>query len=101
MRICIAIEIQGSLLALGNPDLIDKSLDLPGAQREAIALAKKQPKAQVLLRNKATETAVKQYGGAYKYLHFASSGVFDPENPLQSGLLLSKDATNDGNLTIG
>lgn len=92
---------KGTLLALGNPDLNDKSLDLPGAQQEAVAIAKQLPKAQLLLRARATETAVKQHGGAYKYLHFASHGVFDPEKPLQSGLLLSKDAANDGNLTVG
>lgn len=92
---------RGTLLALGNPDLNDKSLDLPGAQQEAIAISKRLSGAQLLLRDRATETAVKQYGGAYKYLHFASHGVFDPEKPLQSGLLLSKDAANDGNLTVG
>jgi len=91
---------KGTLLVLGNPDLNDKALDLPGAEKEAVAIASNQPKTQLLLRNKATETAVKKHGGAYRYLHFASHGVFDPEQPLQSGLLLSKDATNDGNLTV-
>ena len=92
---------KGSLLALGNPDLNDEKLDLPGAQKEAISITRKQKGAKLLLRDKATETAVKQYGSNYKYLHFASHGVFDPDKPLQSGLLLSKDASNDGNLTVG
>lgn len=94
-------KAKGTLLALGNPDLDNKKLDLPGAQKEAIAITRKQKGARLLLREKATETAVKQYGGNYKYLHFASHGVFDPDKPLQSGLLLSKDAANDGNLTVG
>lgn len=92
---------KGSLLALGNPDLNDKKLDLPGAQTEAIAITSKQKGARLLLRKNATETAVKKYGSGYKYLHFASHGVFDPDKPLDSGLLLSKDAANDGNLTVG
>jgi len=94
-------KANGSLLTLGNPDLNDPHLDLPGAQKEAIAITSKLKGAKLLLRKKATETAVKQYGGNFKYLHFASHGVFDPDKPLQSGLLLSKDAINDGNLTVG
>jgi len=93
-------KAKGALLVFGNPDSNNKALDPPGAQKEAIAIAKIQPKAQLLLRKKATETAVKQHGGAYKYLHFASHGVFDPETPLASGLLLAKDKQNDGTLTV-
>ena len=92
---------KGSLLALGNPDLGNKKLDLPGAQNEAIAITRNYKNAQLLLRKKATETAVKQYGNGFKYIHFASHGVFDPDSPLNSGLLLAKDANNDGNLTVG
>jgi CHAT domain-containing protein len=89
-----------SILVLGNPDLGDGNLDLAGAQQEAIAIARIQNNARLLLRGKATETTVKVDGSAYKYLHFASHGVFDDEAPLESRLLLAKDAANDGNLTV-
>ena len=91
---------QENILVLGNPDLKDAELDLPGAQQEAIAIAKQRTNSHLLLRSQATETAIKNNGGAYKYLHLASHGVFDPAKPLNSSLLLSKDAANDGQLTV-
>jgi len=89
-----------AMLLLGNPDLEDRQLDLAGAQAEAIAIANAASNAKLLLRGDATETAVKREGRAYKYLHFASHGVFDEKQPLNSSLLLSKDAENDGRLTV-
>lgn len=94
-------QATNSLLAIGNPDLKDASLDLPGAQVEATTIAQHQAGAHLLLRDKATETAIKRYGGNYRYLHFASHGMFDPDKPLESGLLLAADKENDGTLTVG
>ena len=91
----------GNLLAFGNPDLGDPTYDLPGAQNEAIAITKDNPKSKLLLRKQATETAVKQYGAEFRYLHFATHGTFDAEKPLSSGLLLAGDSENDGMLTVG
>ena len=54
----------------------------------------------VLLRHQATETAARTLGSGFRYLHFASHGVFDPENPLDSALLLAGDDRNDGRLTV-
>jgi len=91
----------GNLLAFGNPDLGNPTYDLPGAQNEVIAITKGQPKSKLLLRSQATETAVKQYGDGFRYLHFATHGTFDAEKPLSSGLLMSSDSENDGTLTVG
>lgn len=91
----------GNLLAFGNPDLGDPTYDLPGAQNEAIAITKDQPKSKLLLRNKATETAVKRLGEQFRYIHFATHGTFDAEKPLSSGLLMASDGENDGKLTVG
>ncbi|RLL49446.1 CHAT domain-containing protein, partial [Mariprofundus sp. EBB-1] len=91
----------GTLLALGNPDLGDKKFDLPFAEKEAIKVSKRMKGSKLLLRGSATETAIKSYGNSFKYLHFASHGTFDAEKPLNSGLLLAKDAQNDGILTVG
>jgi CHAT domain-containing protein len=43
---------------------------------------------------------VKEQGRSYGYLHLASDGVFDTEQPLNSRLLSSKDCQNDGRLTV-
>lgn len=89
----------GSLLVLGNPDLNDARMDLPGAEQEADqigALLKATP----LLRKQATETTVKARGGQVSRLHFATHGAFDTENVLDSALILVPDAADDGRLTV-
>jgi CHAT domain-containing protein len=90
----------GEVLALGNPDLGDPRYDLPGAQQEALSVAHMFPNSRVLLRAEASKTAVKQMGAGFEILHFASHGVFEPDAPLYSGLLLAKGEEPDGRLTV-
>ena len=89
-----------SILVLGNPDLGDPKMNLPYAQQEAEAITQEWDGAILLVRDQATETAVKKVGNTFRYLHFASHGIFDPEKPLQSCLALAKDADNDGMFTV-
>lgn len=91
----------GELLVLGNPDVGDPGMDLPGAEAEARQLAKVWGGSQVLLRKLASETVVRNAGRDYSHLHFASHGQFDAEHPLNSRLLLAGDQFNDGSLTVG
>ncbi len=91
---------QGKLLALGNPDLDNPALDLPGAEEESRAITRMVPKASLYTGKQATETLAKAEGSRYKYVHFALHGTFDAEKPLTSGLLLASDAQNDGILTV-
>jgi CHAT domain-containing protein len=88
------------ILVFANPDLGDPRLDLIHAQNEALAVAKTLPQSKVFLRNQATEMAFKNYAGGFKYIHFATHGQFNPDDPLKSALLLSRDAENDGMLTV-
>lgn len=90
---------QAGILVFGNPDLGDPGYDLKFAQNEAIAVAKTGANSRLLLRGQATETAFRKYGGGFNYIHFATHGRFDPDDPLKSAILLSKDAENDGILT--
>jgi CHAT domain-containing protein len=90
----------GELLVLGNPDLGNPDYDLPGAQDEAVRLAKANKGSKVLLRKNASETALKKYGSSFKNIHFAMHGIFEAEKPLTSGLLLAPDSENDGRLTV-
>jgi len=89
------------VLAFGNPDLGDPQYDLKFAQDEAVAIAKGFPQTKVLLRKDASKTAFKSFGPQFAYLHFATHGKFDPDVPLNSGLLLAGDAQNDGFLSLG
>lgn len=91
----------GSLLAFGNPDLGDAQYDLKFAQDEVQAIAKTFPQAKVLVRQEATKGAFKSLGPQFSYLHLATHGKFDPDAPLKSGLLLAKDAQEDGFLSLG
>ncbi len=91
---------QGNILAFGNPDLGSPEFDLPNAQTEAIAITKNCPQSRVLLRKDANEAALRQYGGAFRHLHFATHGEFNADAPLKSALLLARDAQNDGRLTV-
>jgi CHAT domain-containing protein/tetratricopeptide (TPR) repeat protein len=91
----------GDLLAFGNPDLGDKTLDLPAAQIEAIRISKNRERSTALLRREATESVVHDIAGGFRYLHIASHGTFEGERPLASALLLARDPLNDGRLTVG
>lgn len=89
------------ILAFGNPDLGDPKYDLHFAQEEAVAVAQTVPQSKALVRKDATESALRQYAGGFQYLHFATHGEFDAESPLRSALLLARESTGDGMLTVG
>lgn len=90
----------GEILAFGNPDLGDPRLDLVNAQAEAVAIAKNRPRSKVLLRKDANESAFRQYADGFRYIHFATHGVFNADSPLKSALLLAKGPESDGQLTV-
>ncbi len=88
------------ILAFGNPDLGDPGLALVHAQEEARAVARTRADSKFLLGREATETALRSYGGSFRYLHFATHGVFQSDKPLKSALLLAPDGMHDGRLTV-
>ncbi len=91
---------QPTMLVLGNPDLGDRKLDLPSAQAEAEKIAGQSRQARLLLREQASETMLKASAAQYSVVHVASHGIFNTKKPLDSALLLAKDADNDGKLTV-
>jgi len=91
----------GKLLALGNPDLGQKALDLPNAQAEAVKVAAMFPDSRALVRAEASKSAVKELGNGFAILHFATHGKFDSAAPLSSGLYLAKGTEPSGTLTVG
>lgn len=88
------------LLLVGNPDVGKPELDLPHAQIEAEAIHKSWPNSTLLVRKNASKEGVTKVIGGYSRLHFASHGVFNPETPLASGLLLAPNGERDGMLTV-
>jgi len=89
-----------NLLVLGNPDLNNPDMDLPGAEQEARSIARGWSDSKVILRKNASESLFKKVSGQFRYIHLASHGEFNPDIPKNSRMLLSADVGNDGNLTI-
>jgi CHAT domain-containing protein len=90
----------GKVLALGNPDLGDASLDLPNAQVEAVNVAAMFPASRALVRGAASKSAIKELGNGFSILHFATHGKFNTDAPLSSGLYLAKGNESDNVLTV-
>ena len=90
----------GAVLALGNPDLNDPRLDIPFAQNEVGKISSLYPDSKILTKKQATESAIKSEAGSYNVLHFATHGIFDADQPLNSALLLSACEKDDGKLTV-
>jgi CHAT domain-containing protein len=86
------------VLAIGNPDLGDSALDLPFAEREAATLRWNYPQVTTLLRERATESWVREHIGEFGIVHLASHGEFDPINPLFSAIRLTPDRKANGKL---
>jgi CHAT domain-containing protein len=90
----------GTLLALGNPDLGDRRLDLAFAQSEAETIVKTMPNSRALTRAGASKSAFRKYAADFRLLHIASHGEFDAARPLASALLLAREGGDDGKLTV-
>ncbi len=88
------------LLAIGNPDLRDKELDLPGAEAEARAVAKMFKQSKLVLRRNATLATLRREGPSYDLIHIASHGLFESREPLNSRLLLAPSDEDSGVLTV-
>lgn len=87
-----------SVLAVGNPDLRDQSLELPFAEREVGAIGWNYPNMTGLTREKATKAWITDNIGRFGIIHMAAHGEFDPVNPLFSALKLvgtKKEAEGD------
>ncbi len=90
----------GGILAFGNPDLGDPKYDLKYAEEEAREIVRTVPQSRAVLRKEANEAVLRDNAAGYNYLHFATHGEFNADAPLDSALILAKDATSDGLLTV-
>lgn len=88
------------ILAFGNPDLENEALDLHFAAQEVERIRRRIGGTTVLLRQEATEAKAGEMLSGYDILHFAVRGQFFPEEILDSGLLLTPGAGQDGRLTV-
>lgn len=66
---------------------------LPGARREVESLHRVFDEAQTYVGREASEERVKELGGSFPYLHFATHAVVSEREPLDAGLILSLPET--------
>ncbi len=88
------------VLALGNPDLGDPSMNLRFAETEAREIAKLYSQSTVLLKREATEEKSKALSPQHDIIHFASHAELSEEDPLSSAILLAKEGKEDGRLEV-
>jgi CHAT domain-containing protein len=88
------------ILAFGDPDLEDEALDLHHAREELAQIRKRVARTTVLLQAEASEARAGEMMEGYDILHFAVRTQFHPEKPLNSGLLLTPGAGQDGTLSV-
>ena len=87
------------LLAFANPETMYPSL--PATETEVAHISPLfSGRAEVYKRAGATETRARLQSNTPDVIHFASHGEFNERQPMQSGLLLSKDGQNDGRLQV-
>ncbi|MCC5875669.1 MAG: CHAT domain-containing protein [Candidatus Sumerlaeia bacterium] len=88
------------VLSLGNPELPGGAMDLPFAQKEAERLVFDFETVTLRTGSEATETWLRENISQFNIIHIASHGEFDPDEPLESALLLAPDGEGeDGRLT--
>ena len=89
---------QNKFLAFANP--ITDYAALRFAEKEVQEISKLYTNKEIYLKSDATEAMTKKRSDFADIVHFASHGEFNDMQPMQSGLVLSKDTENDGYLQV-
>ena len=87
-----------TMLALGNPELGDAALALPGAEREVERLRAFFPSAAVFIGRGATKSRVIESAPKSRLVHIAAHAEIDPVDPLFSRIRLAGAAKASGDL---
>jgi len=91
-------DAKENALVLANPKT--EHMPLGFAEVEGRMLESLFPSREAYYREKATETKAKLRASEFNVIHFATHGEFNERQPMQSGLLLTKDDENDGYLQV-
>jgi CHAT domain-containing protein len=88
----------GQLLAFANPKT--EYIPLGFSEIEVRDISTYFTKKEVYYKGEATEGRARQRSSSFDTIHFACHGEFNDRQPMQSGLLLTKDSQNDGYLQV-
>jgi len=91
-------EAKEKALVFANPKT--EHMPLGFAEAEGRMLESLFPSKEAYYRERATETTAKLRASDFNVIHFATHGEFNERQPMQSGLLLTKDDENDGYLQV-
>lgn len=87
-----------SIVAVGNPDTGERSLDLPGAEEEVQKLGESFKSPKIFTRADATKNRVKLDGPLAGVLHIAAHGTVDDIDPMFSTIKLADPLFKRGDL---
>ncbi|MCX8491907.1 MAG: CHAT domain-containing protein, partial [Cyclobacteriaceae bacterium] len=80
----------------------DNLNQLPGSEKEVNTISQLFASSKLVKFDEATETIVKSKQiSNFNYLHFATHGIVDEENPESSRIFLQTSSSDDGNLYAG
>jgi CHAT domain-containing protein len=85
-----------NVMALGNPDVNNTKLDLPGASLEVESIKALYPSAQTFTRKEASKVKVMSDGASASVLHIAAHALVDELDPIHSYVLLSNPVALSG-----
>lgn len=92
------VEGAQSLLALGNPDLNNPRMNLPGAEAEVRQIAQTVTAAEVHVRAAASRNRFLANAGKHELIHVAAHAEVDWVDPLYSRLRMAPDASGGGDV---
>jgi CHAT domain-containing protein len=86
-------------MALGKMNIGTFS-GLPGTQKEVDEISKIWPGIKLVTEKESTEGLLKASAAGYQYLHLATHGYFNEDQPTYSFLLFAASEADDGQLTV-
>ena len=91
-------QLKSTLFALGNPDLDEAALALPGAEREVKTIGGFFPEAQVFFRQDASKLRFVSHAPGNGLIHIAAHASVDEIDPLSSSIRLARAGQLRGEL---
>lgn len=91
-------QIKPTIFALGNPDLEDPKLALPGAELEVKAIGGLFPEAQIFVRQEASKPRFVSQAAGNGWIHIAAHAAVDEIDPLYSSIRLARAGQPRGEL---
>jgi CHAT domain-containing protein len=80
-----------------GPALLGPFQEIPGTEEQARAIAGLFGDSSALyLGDDATEAEVRRLAGQFRFLHFATHGIYDAQFPMSSGLFLAHSTSEEG-----